>query len=151
MEHSIFICDRNFGSTSDIDHKANTDDQKGRGQYQKENEYELPEGCERVISDITMQETTRSRLINFVKRFHKLRLIWKKERPDLVLSCTGKNNFMTIVTTMFTGTKAVVSVVGEAKEEYPTRLMKLLANILFHFLTLYYKIYTISKYYTFNN
>lgn len=102
-------------------------------QYQKEDEYALADGIDRVISDITPQETTKSRLINFYRRLSKLHRIWKREKPDLVLSCVGKNNFMTIVSTMFTGTKPVVSVVGEAKEEYPNKLMKTLANILFPF------------------
>lgn len=100
-------------------------------QYRKEEEYELAEGIKRILSDIPPEETTRSRLINFYRRVSRLRGIWKKEQPDLVLSCVGKNNFMTIVTTMFTKTKPVVSVVGEAKEEYPSRLMKFLANLLF--------------------
>lgn len=100
-------------------------------QYQKENEYELADGIVRMISDITPQETTRHRVINFCRRVGKLRRIWKQEKPDLVLSCAGKNNFMTIMTTMLTQTKPVVSVVGEAKEEYPGRLMRTLANILF--------------------
>lgn len=100
-------------------------------QYQKEDEYKLAEGIDRVISDITPQETTNSRIINFWRRLKKLHCIWKREKPDMVLSCAGKNNFMTIVTTMFTETKPIVSVVGEAKEEYPGRLMRMLANILF--------------------
>ncbi|MCM1174310.1 MAG: glycosyltransferase [Blautia sp.] len=100
-------------------------------QYRKEEEYALADGIERVISDITPQETSGSRLVNFYRRMRKLRRIWKKERPDLVLSCAGKNNFMAIVTTMFTETKPVVSVVGEAAEEYPNRLMRFLANLLF--------------------
>ncbi|MCM1251770.1 MAG: glycosyltransferase [Clostridium sp.] len=100
-------------------------------QYQKEDEYELAEGIDRVISDITPQETTNNRMMNFWRRVEKLHRIWKREKPDLVLSCAGKNNFMTIVTTMFTKTKPVVSVVGEAKEEYPNRLMRMLANLLF--------------------
>ena len=100
-------------------------------QYQKEDEYELAQGIDRVISDITPQETTNSRIVNFWRRLEKLHRIWKQEKPDLVLSCTGKNNFMTIVTTMFTKTKPVVSVVGEAKEEYPGKLMRMLANLLF--------------------
>lgn len=104
-------------------------------QYQKEEEYALDNNIKRVISDITPQETTKSRVINFYRRMHKLRGIWKTEQPDLVLSCVGKNNFMTIVTTMFTKTKPVVSVVGEAKEEYPNAVMKILANILFPFAT----------------
>lgn len=100
-------------------------------QYRKADEYALADGIKRVISDITPQETTGSRLINFYRRVRKLHRIWKEETPDLVLSCVGKNNFMTIVTTMFTKTKPVVSVVGEAKEEYPGRIMKFLANLLF--------------------
>lgn len=100
-------------------------------QYQKKEEYPLAEGIDRVLSDITPEETSGSRLLNFYRRMRKLRCIWKKERPDLVLSCVGKNNFMTIVTTMGTRTKAVVSVVGEARLEYPGRLMRTLANLLF--------------------
>ncbi|MCM1086919.1 MAG: glycosyltransferase [Muribaculaceae bacterium] len=102
-------------------------------QYQKEEEYVLSNEIDRVISDITLQETTKSRIRNFCRRVKKLHKIWKTEKPDLVLSCVGKNNFMTVVTTMFTKTKAVVSVVGEAKEEYPTRQMRMLANFLFPF------------------
>ena len=102
-------------------------------QYRKEEEYELAKGVRRVISDIAIQETTNSRIVNFFRRVRKLHRIWKEEKPDLVLSCVGKNNFMTIVTTMFTKTRPVVSVVGEAKEEYPNRLMKMLANMLFPF------------------
>lgn len=100
-------------------------------QYQKEEEYALNNNIKRVISDITPLETTKSRIVNFYRRMRKLRGIWKKEQPDIVLSCVGKNNFMTVVTTMFTKTKPIVSVVGEAKEEYPNIIMKALANILF--------------------
>lgn len=102
-------------------------------QYRKDDEYELPEGIERVISDISPQETTKSRAVNLLRRMRKLHRIWKTQQTDLVLSCVGKNNFMTIVTTMFTKTKPVVSVVGEAGEEYPNKLMKMLANLLFPF------------------
>lgn len=100
-------------------------------QYKKEDEYTLDNNIKRIISDITPQETTKSRIINFYRRMRRLRSIWKAEKTDLVLTCVGKNNFMTVVTTMFTKTKAVVSVVGEAKEEYPNLLMKALAELLF--------------------
>lgn len=100
-------------------------------QYPPSEEYALPEGVNRVLSDLAEGETTGSRFVNFCRRFRKLRRIWKREKPDLVLSCAGKNNFMTVATTMFTRTKAVVSVVGEAKEEYPGRLMPMLAGLLF--------------------
>lgn len=100
-------------------------------QYRKEDEYLLPEGIARVISEIDKKKITGSRVINFCRRVRKLHLIWKENEPDLVLSCIGKNNFMTVVTAMGTKTRPVVSVVGEAREEYPGRLMRTLANILF--------------------
>ena len=99
--------------------------------YPAEEEYALPDGVKRVISDLSEEELNNSRIINFFLRLRKLHRIWKNEKPNLVLSCIGKNNFMTVVTSMFTKTRPVVSVVGEAKEEYPGRLMRLLANILF--------------------
>ena len=102
-------------------------------QFAKEEEYDLPQGVSRVLSDLTDVELSNSRIINFYKRVQKLHRIWKRVKPNLVLSCIGKNNFMTVVTTMFTKSKAVVSVVGEAKEEYPGRMMRMLANCLFPF------------------
>lgn len=100
-------------------------------QYQKEEEYELPDGIERILSDIGEEKVTASRAVNFFRRLNKLHEIWKERQPDLVLSCIGKNNFMTVVTTRGTKTRAVVSVVGEAKEEYPSRGMRMLADFLF--------------------
>ena len=40
-------------------------------QYKKENEYDLPDGVERVISDITQEELNNSRIINFYSRNKK--------------------------------------------------------------------------------
>lgn len=100
-------------------------------QYQKEEEYDLPDGVERILSEIGEEKVSSSRVLNFLRRLNKLHVIWKRQKPDLVLSCIGKNNFMAVVTTMGTKTKAVVSVVGEAKEEYPSRGMRVLADFLF--------------------
>ena len=66
-------------------------------QYKKENEYPLNEQAKRILSDITEEETGRSRILNFIKRFHKLRRIWKRERPDVILVFIGKNNIMTLL------------------------------------------------------
>jgi len=99
-------------------------------QYKKENEYSYSKGITRILSDLTSDETG-NRLANVFKRYWKLRNIWKAEKPDLVLSCIGKNNFMAIYTTIFLKTKVVVSVVGEPMEEYYTRLMRFLAKTTF--------------------
>lgn len=100
-------------------------------QYRFGEEYDLPDGVGRVLSDIGEEEVTSSRIRNFFRRLNKLHAIWKEQKADLVLSCIGKNNFMAVVSTWGTGTKAVVSVVGEAAEEYPTNIMRMLANLLF--------------------
>lgn len=100
-------------------------------QYRREDEYDLPVGMDRILSDIGEEKVTASRVVNFFRRFNKLHAIWKKEKPNLVLSCIGKNNFMAVATTVGTRTKAVVSVVGEAKEEYPSKRMRMLADVLF--------------------
>ena len=100
-------------------------------QYPAQEEYALPSGIKRVLSDLNEAELNGNRVVNFYRRVQKLHRIWKTEQPDLVLSCIGKNNFMAIVTTMFTKTRPVVSVVGEAKEEYPNKRMYMLANFLF--------------------
>lgn len=100
-------------------------------QYQKEEEYVLPDGIDRVLSEIEEEKMSSSRVVNFLRRLNKLHAIWKEQKPDLVLSCIGKNNFMAVVTTAGTKTKPVVSVVGEAKEEYPGRGMRMLADFLF--------------------
>lgn len=100
-------------------------------QYQMPEEYALPEGAHRVLSDIEEAQVTRSRALNFFRRLYKLHVIWKEQRPDLALSCIGKNNFCAIVSALGTKTRVVVSVVGEAGEEYPTRAMRFLANLLF--------------------
>ena len=64
-------------------------------QYQKEEEYDLPAGVERVISDLTPEEEG-GRIANFINRYRKLRGIFKKINADVVLSTIGKNNFMAI-------------------------------------------------------
>ncbi len=102
-------------------------------QYQYEDEYTISPGILRVLSDITKEETGKSRILNFVKRFQKLRGIFKKEKPDLVMTCIGKNNLMAIATNTLLKTKVVISVVADPKMEYETLLMRFLARNYFVF------------------
>lgn len=100
-------------------------------QYEKENEYPLNDRVKRIISDITEEETSKSRIVNFVRRFQKLRGIWKKERPDVILSFIGKNNMMAILTSRFLHIPVAVSVRAEPSEEYYTPLLRFMARHLF--------------------
>lgn len=101
-------------------------------QYQKENEYSLNPKVKRVISDITEEETTKSRVINFKRRFMKLRNIWKTEKPDIVLSFIGKNNIMAIMTSLGLDIKVAVSVRSEPAREYYNQILRFLAKNLFY-------------------
>lgn len=100
-------------------------------QYQRENEYPLNEKVKRVISDITDGEVTGSRLVNFARRFKKLRNIWKSERPDVILSFIGKNNMMAILTSLFLKIPVAVSVRADPEQEYYNSWMRFMARHLF--------------------
>lgn len=100
-------------------------------QYKKENEYPLNEKVKRVISDISEEETTKSRAVNFSRRFLKLRNIWKEEKPDVILSFIGKNNMMAIMTSRFLHIPVAVSVRAEPTEEYYNAWMRFMARHLF--------------------
>ena len=54
-------------------------------QYKKENEYELPAGIRRVISDLTPEEEG-GRIANLFRRYRKLRRIFREIHADVVLS-----------------------------------------------------------------
>ena len=100
-------------------------------QYVCEEEYALPAGIPRILSEITPQEETGSRIGDFLARYRKLRRIFRELAPDCILSFIGKNNIMTLLCTRFTGIPAVVSVRGEPKSEYYNFPMRFLAKTLF--------------------
>ena len=95
-----------------------------------ENEYELPAGAKRIISDISEEEITSNRVTNLKNRFCKLRNIWKSEKPDVIISFIGKNNFMAILTAWGLKIPVVTSVRGDPKEEYYSKMTQLLAKTL---------------------
>jgi len=95
-----------------------------------ENEYELPEGAKRIISDIQGEEITSNRISNLKNRFGKLRNIWKEEKPDVIVSFIGKNNFMAILTAWGLHIPVVTSVRGEPREEYYNKMLEILAKTL---------------------
>ncbi len=65
-------------------------------QYRREDEYPLNPKVKRILSQITPEEMGSSRISNFIRRFQKLRNIWKTEKPDAILVFIGKNNFMAL-------------------------------------------------------
>ena len=100
-------------------------------QYCLEDEYEISKGITRIISDLTPEESGNGRVNNFVKRFLKLRNIFKTIRPNIVFSCNGKNNLMAMITNTFLSNRVVVSVLSDPKMEYQTKGMRFLAKSYF--------------------
>ncbi len=96
-------------------------------------EYGIP-GSEtrigRVFSGVSSAEAG-SRPAAFMKRKKRLEEIWQKLRPDVILSFIGKNNIMALMTARRYGIPVVVSVRAVPELEYPGRLMRTAAGILF--------------------
>lgn len=99
--------------------------------FKVDNEYPVNSKIERIISSLTEDEETDSRIANIIRRFEKLRRIWKEINPDVVLSFIGKNNFNALLTAGRMGIPVVVSVRADPKMEYPDRLSTFLANHLY--------------------
>ena len=93
-------------------------------------EYELPQGINRVYSDITGEEISGNRIKNFIARFQKLRGIWKQENAGVIVSFIGKNNFMAIATAWGLQIPVITSVRGEPREEYYNGMLRFLSKTL---------------------
>ena len=99
-------------------------------QYIREDEYELPTGADRVVSDLSPEEC-KGRVYNFFARIIKLHRVIRQTDADLLMTTIGKANFMAITCAAFVKTRVVVSVVADPPLEYPTFAMKFLFNTLF--------------------
>lgn len=102
-------------------------------QYKLDNEYIIPAGIPRIYSEISDIEKKGNRIGDFLKRYGKLRKIWKSQRPDCIVSFIGKNNIMAVGAALFTGISVLVSVRAEPKCEYNSFGLKFFAGILFCF------------------
>jgi len=100
-------------------------------QYKRNDEYPLDDRVNRIISDINPKRVGNNRVLNFIRRFQKLRNIWKTEKPDAILVFIGKNNFMALLTAWGLRIPVVVSVRADPDQEYPNRWMRFMARHLF--------------------
>ena len=80
-------------------------------------------GIERVFSALLKSEQ-KDRITNFRLRHRKLRQVWKKIDPDLILSFSGKNNIMALSTATRDGYKVVVSCRADPDIEYGSKSMR---------------------------
>lgn len=94
-------------------------------------EYPIPENVTRMLADITEDEITSSRIRNLYRRIKKLRHIFKQLKPDHIVSFIKKNNFMAVTAAAGLKIPVIVSVRSNPAREYPDRITKVLANVLF--------------------
>lgn len=99
--------------------------------HKADEEYLVSTKVSRLLSEPEIEKLKRGRIGNFITRSLKLRNIWKREKPDVILSFIGKNNIMAILTSMGLKIPVAVSVRGEPREEYYSKGLRLLAKILF--------------------
>ena len=83
----------------------------------EEDEYELSEGIERIIADITPEEEG-GRIHNLMARIRKLRRIWKEIQPDIIVSFIRKNNLMALASAVPLKIPVVVSVRSDPAREF---------------------------------
>ncbi|MFI3175890.1 MAG: glycosyltransferase [Eubacteriales bacterium] len=86
-------------------------------------EYHLMDGIVRIDGDLTPEELTKSRIRNLFKRIRKLRKIWREYSPDLIVSFIGKNNLMTLVSSIRLKTPVITTICSDPKSEYESRFM----------------------------
>lgn len=97
----------------------------------EQDEYDSNPSIERILADIEGDEISDNRVINFIARIKKLRNIWKRIKPDVIVSFIKKNNFMAITSSRFLHIPVIVSVRSAPEREYQERSMRLLVKPLF--------------------
>ena len=94
-----------------------------------EKEYELRDKLKLLC--LEEKQKSYSYILKNLIRIFKLRKICKEERPDLVVSFMAEANFRAILATRFLKMKTLISIRNDPKEEYPNRMYRLTAKILY--------------------
>ena len=82
------------------------------------------DGIHRVFSGLLPDEQTSNRAANIARRSAKLRRVFEKIRPDVIVSFLGKNNVMAILTTIGLGIPVLVSVRSDPAREYASSQLR---------------------------
>lgn len=94
-------------------------------------EYSIRPEIVRVMSEPPKESLKKGRIWNFLTRWHFLREIWKREKPDIIVSFIGKQNMMALLTTRGLKIPVLVSVRSDPNREYKTRVLHFLSKTLF--------------------
>ena len=97
--------------------------------FRVEKEYELNNKVKRY--SLEEEEQSSNFFKRNISRINKLRELCKKEKPDVLISFMGENNFRAILSTRGLRTKSIVSVRNDPNKEYPNLIFKFLAKNLY--------------------
>jgi glycosyltransferase involved in cell wall biosynthesis len=100
-----------------------------------EPEYEVPEGVDRIVADITKEEESDSRIANLKNRVKKLKNIWREIKPDIIVSFIRKNNLMAVASSRGLNIPVVVSIRSNPARELEGRFFKPLSFFMFRFVS----------------
>lgn len=98
--------------------------------FPADHEYELNRSIKRIV--LESEENMRNVLSKNLNRIRVLHRILKAEQPDVSIAFMRENNFRLIVAAKGTKTKTIVSVRNDPTKEYPDKLSRKLANILYN-------------------
>lgn len=91
-----------------------------------------PDPCvTRILADLTKEEMHNNRILDFYGRVRKLRSIWKRIKPQVIISFIGKNNIMSLLSSRFLNIPVILSVRSAPEREYPKGPARILAKLLF--------------------
>lgn len=96
--------------------------------YKTENEYKISSNIKHIYLDDNIQTNFFKKNISRIK---KLRMIIKKEQPDVAISFMAEPNFRLLLASMFLPSKTIISIRNDPTKEYPNIFFKTLAKILF--------------------
>lgn len=94
-------------------------------------EYAISDGIHRIPYDLSEEEAKVNRINKFGVRIKKLRKIFSEEKPDVIVSFLGKNNFLSVMAAKKLNIPVVVSVRATPSEEYKNLLMRIMVNPIF--------------------
>ena len=96
-------------------------------EWQKENEYPLPNGVKRLDVGLGEEEGKLSRSARIRKRITLLHDAIVEEKPDVLFAFLRNNNYRAVAAAKGTDTEVIVSERSDPRAEYASKAQKLLA------------------------
>lgn len=100
-------------------------------EWQGEVEFKLDKRVRRIHVGLRSEDEKKGRLSKIWLRFHYLRKLMKKERPDVVISFTRRPNYRALICALGTGIPVITAVRQDPKSYYNSLADKILIPLLY--------------------